>query len=131
MPSTSDKQHRAMEAAAHGHSTLGIPKSVGQDFVAADMHKAHHENYNDDHHADHHIDAAHPHQQHSQPHHRVEKPPVSPNTKSYDPFTHSVRDGVPHHQHRHHVHDRRDKGAEHHPPTADGTLPGHVVNGGY
>ncbi|WP_257806357.1 DUF2213 domain-containing protein [Burkholderia glumae] len=25
-----------MEAAAHGHSTLGIPKSVGQEFVAAD-----------------------------------------------------------------------------------------------
>jgi hypothetical protein len=25
-----------MEAAAHGHSTLGIPQSVGQDFVAAD-----------------------------------------------------------------------------------------------
>ncbi|WP_244121619.1 NUDIX hydrolase [Burkholderia gladioli] len=25
-----------MEAAAHGHSTLGIPKSVGQEFIAAD-----------------------------------------------------------------------------------------------
>ena len=36
MPSVSDKQHRAMESAAHGHSTLGIPKSVGQEFVAAD-----------------------------------------------------------------------------------------------
>lgn len=36
MPSVSDKQHRAMEAAAHGHSTLGIPAKVGQDFVAAD-----------------------------------------------------------------------------------------------
>ena len=36
MPSATDKQHRAMEAAAHGESTIGIPKSVGQDFVAAD-----------------------------------------------------------------------------------------------
>lgn len=39
MPSVSDKQHRAMEAAAHGHSTLGIPKKVGEDFVNADSHK--------------------------------------------------------------------------------------------
>jgi len=39
MPSVSGPQHRAMEAAAHGHSTLGIPKSVGQDFVNADKGK--------------------------------------------------------------------------------------------
>ncbi len=36
MPSVSEKQHRAMEAAAHGHSTLGIPKKVGEEFVRAD-----------------------------------------------------------------------------------------------
>jgi hypothetical protein len=36
MPSVSSAQHRAMEAAAHGHSTLGIPKSVGEEFVNAD-----------------------------------------------------------------------------------------------
>ncbi len=36
MPSVSARQHRAMEAAAHGHSTLGIPESVGKEFVAAD-----------------------------------------------------------------------------------------------
>jgi len=36
MPSVSKKQHNAMEAAAHGTSTLGIPKSVGQEFAAAD-----------------------------------------------------------------------------------------------
>ena len=36
MPSVSGKQHRAMEAAAHGHSTLGIPKKVGEDFSRAD-----------------------------------------------------------------------------------------------
>jgi len=41
MPSKSAKQHRAMEAAAHGHSTLGIPKKVAQEFVAADKAKAH------------------------------------------------------------------------------------------
>jgi hypothetical protein len=39
MPSVSEPQHRAMEAAAHGHSTLGIPKSVGQDFADADKGK--------------------------------------------------------------------------------------------
>lgn len=36
MPTVTPKQHRAMEAAAHGKSTLGIPESVGQEFVAAD-----------------------------------------------------------------------------------------------
>lgn len=39
MPSVSQKQHRAMEAAAHGGSTIGIPKSVGQEFVQADAAK--------------------------------------------------------------------------------------------
>lgn len=39
MPSTSKAQHMAMEAAAHGKSTLGIPKSIGKDFVAADHAK--------------------------------------------------------------------------------------------
>ena len=36
MPSTSQRQKRAMQAAAHGQSTLGIPKKVGKEFVAAD-----------------------------------------------------------------------------------------------
>lgn len=36
MPSVSHDQHNAMEAAAHGHSTLGIPANVGREFVAAD-----------------------------------------------------------------------------------------------
>ena len=36
MPSVSEKQRRAMQAAAHGHSSLGIPKSVGKEFAAAD-----------------------------------------------------------------------------------------------
>lgn len=39
MPSKSGKQHRAMEAAAHGKSTLGIPKTVAKEFVAADKKK--------------------------------------------------------------------------------------------
>lgn len=34
--SVSAAQHRAMEAAAHGHSTLGIPESVGKEFAKAD-----------------------------------------------------------------------------------------------
>jgi hypothetical protein len=36
MPPKSEAQRRAMQAAAHGHSTLGIPKSVGQDFAESD-----------------------------------------------------------------------------------------------
>lgn len=39
MPSVSAKQHRAMESAAHGHSTLGIPAKVGKEFAAADKGK--------------------------------------------------------------------------------------------
>lgn len=35
MPAVSEAQRRAMYAAAAGKSTLGIPKSVGKDFVAA------------------------------------------------------------------------------------------------
>lgn len=34
--SVSAAQHRAMEAAAHGQSTLGIPESVGKEFVSKD-----------------------------------------------------------------------------------------------
>ena len=36
MPSKTPKQARAMHAAASGKSTLGIPKSVGKEFVQAD-----------------------------------------------------------------------------------------------
>jgi phosphate starvation-inducible protein PhoH len=35
MPAKSQAQFRAMEAAAHGKSTLGIPATVGKDYVAA------------------------------------------------------------------------------------------------
>lgn len=35
MPATSQAQFRAMEAAKSGHSTLGIPASVGAEFAAA------------------------------------------------------------------------------------------------
>lgn len=35
MPIESGAQRRAMYAAAAGKSTLGIPKAVGKDFVAA------------------------------------------------------------------------------------------------
>lgn len=34
--SVSEAQHRAMEAAAHGNSTLGIPEKVGKEFVEKD-----------------------------------------------------------------------------------------------
>lgn len=36
MPAVSEKQERAMYAAAAGHSTLGIPQSVGKEFVKGD-----------------------------------------------------------------------------------------------
>ena len=36
MPPVSEKQRRAMYAAAAGHSNLGIPKSVGEEFVGKD-----------------------------------------------------------------------------------------------
>lgn len=39
MPSTTQAQHNAMEAAAHGKSNLGIPKKVGKDFEKADKGK--------------------------------------------------------------------------------------------
>ena len=39
MPSKTAKQHRAMCAAAHGKSTIGIPKSVGKEFCDADAKK--------------------------------------------------------------------------------------------
>ena len=35
MPVVSKAQNRAMHAAEEGHSTLGIPASVGRDFVQA------------------------------------------------------------------------------------------------
>ena len=36
MPPVSEAQRKAMHAAASGHSTLGIPKSVGKEFSEAD-----------------------------------------------------------------------------------------------
>jgi len=36
MPDVSRQQQKAMYAAEEGKSTLGIPKSVGKDFIAAD-----------------------------------------------------------------------------------------------
>jgi len=35
MPAVSKKQFKAMQAAAHGKSTLGIPQDVGQEFADA------------------------------------------------------------------------------------------------
>lgn len=41
MPSKTAKQQRAMQAAAHGKGTLGIPRKVAKEFVKADKAKAH------------------------------------------------------------------------------------------
>jgi hypothetical protein len=38
--SVSPEQHKAMEAAAHGKSEIGIPKKVGEEFADADKKKA-------------------------------------------------------------------------------------------
>jgi len=40
MPIVSEAQRRAMYSAAAGKSTLGIPKKVGKEFVAAGKAKA-------------------------------------------------------------------------------------------
>ena len=40
MPMKSKAQSRAMHAAASGHSTLGIPKKVGKEFVKAQHGKS-------------------------------------------------------------------------------------------
>lgn len=39
MPSVSDKQRKAMAAAAAGKSTIGIPQKVGKKFARADRKK--------------------------------------------------------------------------------------------
>jgi hypothetical protein len=39
MPSVSEKQRRAMQAAAHGKGTLGIPITVAKEYVKADKRK--------------------------------------------------------------------------------------------
>jgi hypothetical protein len=36
MPPVSEKQRKAMAAAAHGKSTIGIPAKVGKEFIKAD-----------------------------------------------------------------------------------------------
>lgn len=36
MPPVSQKQRAAMAAAAQGRSTLGIPRAVGKEYIAAD-----------------------------------------------------------------------------------------------
>lgn len=41
MPSKTPKQARAMQAAAHGKGTIGIPRAVAKEFTAADHAKAH------------------------------------------------------------------------------------------
>lgn len=41
MPVVSEAQRRAMYAAKEGHSTLGIPQSVGADFISATPANAH------------------------------------------------------------------------------------------
>lgn len=102
MPSLTPKQHRAMEAAAHGHSTLGIPKSVGRDFVNADK-----TNYNDDHHDEHRYANAHHHQEHSERHHSIERTEINPNAKSFHVET-GVVSGNPIGGYKHHVHPDRD-----------------------
>lgn len=40
MPSKTARQARAMAAAAHGKSKVGIPRSVGEEFHEADKRKA-------------------------------------------------------------------------------------------
>lgn len=39
MPSKTEKQRKAMQAAAHGKSNIGIPKKVAKEYVKADKKK--------------------------------------------------------------------------------------------
>ena len=39
MPTRSEAQRRAMQAAKAGKSTLGIPKKVGAEFIKADANR--------------------------------------------------------------------------------------------
>ena len=50
MPSVSEKQRRAMRAAAAGKSTIGIPRDVGREFVKADKAVGKHTNKHTDKH---------------------------------------------------------------------------------
>lgn len=102
MPSVSDKQHNAMEAAAHGHSTLGIPPSVGKDFVNADNHNP-----------GAHLSNAHPHQAHSERHIALDHVEVNPGRKAWNAGSRSITDETPIGQYKHHIHPRRDKDASH------------------
>jgi hypothetical protein len=58
---------------------------------------------------------AHPHAQPSHPHINRNDVDVNPRAKTFHPAT-GVVAGTHHGQYKHHVHDRRDKGPEHHVP---------------
>lgn len=107
------------------------PRSHEQ-IVAIALHAAHGNTSkgNEDHHADHNVANAHPHEAGPHPHHAKEKVDVNPHAKTFHPET-GVVSGTNHGQYRHHVHADRDHLGAHHPPTHDGSLPGHSVNGGY
>lgn len=113
MPSLTPRQHRAMEAADHGHGTLGIPKSVAHEFVQADKME-------------------HPHNDGPHPIHEKTSAEVNPNRKDHVATPHAVGTvhtivgGIPHGKHKHLVHDRRDKPEEHHHTLA----PAHETNDG-
>lgn len=71
---------------------------------------------------------AHPHAAPSHPQIMQEGVDVNPGKKSYNKANNAIVSGTPHGQYDHHIHDRRDKGPEHHPPHG---LMEHEVNGGY
>jgi len=66
---------------------------------------------------------AHPHAHPTHPHINRSDGDVNPNAKDHMAIPHAggtehvIRGSVPHHTYKHHVHDRRDKGPEHHPPS--------------
>lgn len=71
---------------------------------------------------------AHPHAHASHPHIHRDETGIKPKHQSFNRGSNSMVSGTAHGQHIHVVHDRRDKGPEHHPPSG---LMGHSVNGGY
>lgn len=122
----------AVQANIHELAHHGTRRRSHEQIVAIALHTAHPHggstaNYNDDHHASHNIANAHPHQSHSERHTSLDKPEVNPHAKTFHVET-GVVSGTPHGQYRHHVHPDRDMEPAHHPPTTDGTNPGHPVN---
>lgn len=109
----------AVQANIHELAHHGSRPRSHQQIVAIAEHAAHVDDHN--HKAAHlhdHVTLhnAHPHAAPSHPHIGRTDVDVNPNRKTFHVAT-GVVQGTPHGQYKHHIHDRRDKGPEHHTPS--------------